>query len=211
MRATTPATSESAAAESSPSVLPPNYESPADANTDNTYMVMVKANDGTNDAMKAVTVVVTNVEEPGRVTLSATQPTIGKALMATLADPDSPSGVTVVAWQWASQNDDGTTYTDITGANDAAYTPLEADVGKILRATASYTDGEDSGKSAKATSANPVTAADTRDLLLVEYDPDGDGEIEKADMRRAVVKFFADPPTLTRAEMRSLVAIYFLT
>ena len=46
----------------------PNYESPADANTDNTYMVMVKANDGTNDAMKAVTVVVTNEDDPGRVT-----------------------------------------------------------------------------------------------------------------------------------------------
>ena len=30
----------------------PNYESPADANTDNIYMVMVNANDGTNDAMK---------------------------------------------------------------------------------------------------------------------------------------------------------------
>ena len=37
-------------------MAPPNYESPADANTDNIYMVMVNANDGTNDAMKAVTV-----------------------------------------------------------------------------------------------------------------------------------------------------------
>ena len=46
----------------------PNYESPADANTDNTYMVMVNANDGTNDAMKAVSVRVTNEDEPGRVT-----------------------------------------------------------------------------------------------------------------------------------------------
>ena len=43
----------------------PNYESPADANTDNIYMVMVNANDGTTDAMKAVTVRVTNVDELG--------------------------------------------------------------------------------------------------------------------------------------------------
>ena len=34
----------------------------------------------------------------------------------------------------------------------------------------------------------------TGDPLLAEYDPDGDGTIEKADMRRAVSKFFvADP------------------
>ena len=45
--------------------------SPADANTDNIYMVMVNANDGTNDAMKAVTVRVTNEDEPGEVTLWA--------------------------------------------------------------------------------------------------------------------------------------------
>ena len=49
----------------------------------------------------------------------------------------------------------------------------------------------------------------TEDPLLVEYDPNGDGTIEKADMRRAVAGFFATPPTLTRAEMRRLVGIYF--
>ena len=46
----------------------PDYEMPMDANNDNIYMVMVNANDGTNDAMKTVSVRVTNVEEMGRVT-----------------------------------------------------------------------------------------------------------------------------------------------
>ena len=41
----------------------PNYETPADADTDNVYMVTVKANDGTNTATKAVTVTVTDVDE----------------------------------------------------------------------------------------------------------------------------------------------------
>ena len=61
-----------------------------------------------------------------------------------------------------------------------------------------------------------VTVTDVDDMvtgddpLLAEYDPDGDGTIEKADMRRAVSNFFvADPPQLTKAEMRRLVAIYF--
>ena len=79
----------------SPSCPSPNYESPADANTDNIYMVMVNANDGTNDAMKAVSVRVTNVEEMGEVTLwaSATEaltmaPQVGDTITGAVMDPD---------------------------------------------------------------------------------------------------------------------------
>ena len=43
----------------------PNYEMPMDADTDNTYQVTVKANDGTYMATKNVTVMVTDVEELG--------------------------------------------------------------------------------------------------------------------------------------------------
>ena len=50
---------------------PPNYEVPADANTDNVYMVTVKANDGTNTDTQDVMVMVTNDEEMGEVTLWA--------------------------------------------------------------------------------------------------------------------------------------------
>ena len=48
----------------------PDYENPADANTDNTYMVTVKADDGTYMDTHGVTVTVTNVDEAGTVTLS---------------------------------------------------------------------------------------------------------------------------------------------
>ncbi len=41
----------------------PNFERPADANTDNVYEVTVTANDSTNTAMRDVTVTVTDVEE----------------------------------------------------------------------------------------------------------------------------------------------------
>ena len=47
------------------------------------------------------------------------------------------------------------------------------------------------------------------DPLLADYDPDGDGTIEKEDMRRAVADFFGLSPTLSREEMRRLVGIYF--
>ena len=45
------------------------------------------------------------------------------------------------------------------GPTSASYTPVPADVDRYLRATASYTDGEGSGKSAQRVSANRVQPA----------------------------------------------------
>ena len=154
-----------------------------------------------------VTITVTNVEEAGTVTLSSMTPMVGTELTATLSDPDD--SVTGETWQWSKSDAVDGTFADIAGAMSSSYTPVADDVGKHLRATASYTDGEGSGKSEIATSANMVTAADTRDPLLAEYDPNADGVIEKADMRRAVADYFGQQPTLTKADMRRLVAIYF--
>ena len=47
-------------------------------------------------------------------------------------------------------------WTLISGATSATYTPVAADEGRFLQATASYTDGEGSGKSAQAVSTNRV-------------------------------------------------------
>ena len=61
----------------------PNYEMPADANTDNVYMVTVVVTDmGVDDknrmtATRDVVITVTNVEEDGTVTLSSEQPKVG--------------------------------------------------------------------------------------------------------------------------------------
>ncbi|MDE3267720.1 MAG: hypothetical protein OYI31_04590, partial [Chloroflexota bacterium] len=47
------------------------------------------------------------------------------------------------------------------------------------------------------------------DPLLARFDPNGDGTIEHTDMRLAVADFFGPSPTLSSADMRRLVAIYF--
>ena len=76
----------------------PNYEMPADDNMDNTYEVMVVATVGGMSGTRDVKVMVTNVEEPGTVTLNRIQPRAGVSVTATLTDPDgSISGLT---WQW---------------------------------------------------------------------------------------------------------------
>ena len=64
-----------------------------------------------------------------------------------------------VTWQWAKSDTESGTYANISGATSASYTPVVADAGKWLRATASYTDAEGSGKSAEAVAAAAV--ADT--------------------------------------------------
>ena len=147
----------------------PDYESPADANTDNIYMVMVNANDGTNDAMKSVSVRVTNEEDPGRVTFwrdgaDATTAAIvvGDMLTGLAEDPDGNVGdtppitgenndmypnITGATWQWAKSMD-MSTWMDIAGATNAAYTVMDDDDGYYLRATAMYSDGEGMGKMA---------------------------------------------------------------
>ena len=64
--------------------------------------------------------------------------------------------------------------------------PVEADATMYLRATATYTDGEGSGKSASAESANMVLAAATGDSLLETYDADDSGAIEKGEVITAI-------------------------
>ena len=60
-----------------------------DEGMDNMYSVTVQATDETNKiGMKEVTVEVTNVDEPGMVTLSALRPQSAVPFTATLTDPD---------------------------------------------------------------------------------------------------------------------------
>ena len=125
----------------------------------NRYIVDVTAADpsGLNDTIE-VTITVGNVEEEGTVTLSSTQPIEGTLLTATLDDPDVVN-LGSVTWSWRRSQNRTSSGTLISGGTSATYTPVAADVGRFLRATAAYTDGEASGKSAQAVSGNRVQAA----------------------------------------------------
>ena len=122
-----------------------------------TYTVTVTATDpaGLYDTIE-VTITVNNVDEPGTVTLSSLQPQVGFQLTATLDDPDERE------WQRdlvvGSSPNGSSSWDPISGETSATYTPVTADVTRFLRATASYTDGEGSGKSAQAVSTNRVEA-----------------------------------------------------
>ena len=128
-----------------------------DYETGGSYTAKVIATDPSDRSDSiTVTITVNNVEEPGTVSLSWRRPQVDTVLEAALTDPDGDvSGLT---WQWARSAQAGN-YTDIDGEVSASYTPVTGDVGKYLRATASYTDGEGSGKTAHMVSYKRVRAA----------------------------------------------------
>ena len=137
-----------------------NFES---AKTAYTVTVNVRdskdvAGDGntvTDDTI-TVTINLTNADEPGTVTISGTV-SGGSTLTASVTDIDgTPTSVT---WQWARGDTAGGSFTNITSATSSSYTLVAADVGKYLRARASYTDPEGSSKSANAVTSGAVGAS----------------------------------------------------
>ena len=135
-----------------------------DYETKPTYTVTVSVRDsedsnGEPDTIEddtiTVTINVTDVDEDGTVTLSSDTPQVGTLLTATLSDPDG--NVSGLTWQWAKADTATGAFADIANATAESYTPAAADLGKYLRATATYTDVHGS-KSAESVSANPVNA-----------------------------------------------------
>ena len=135
-----------------------------DHETGNSYTVIVRVSDGKDaggnadsaiDDTITVTITVTNLDEPGTVTVTPNQPQVGTRLTASLSDPDG--GISGLSWQW--QVRESGAWSDIAGATSGRYTPVAADEGKRLRVTASYTDGHGPGKTATATLTDAVQAA----------------------------------------------------
>ena len=74
-----------------------------------------------------------------------TAPTEDSAITASqgsIADPDNTPTTTVgtLSWQWSMADTNGGTYTAITSATNAAFTPGDDEVGKFLQVCASFTD-----------------------------------------------------------------------
>ena len=145
----------------------PDFEARGSADGDNVYEVTVKAASTTNGGTEKsttvdVTVEVTNEDEAGSVTLSASQPRIGVEIRADMPT-DLDGGVTDVTWQWSRADsaafDENENVTKIKDATMASYTPVADDDTKYLRVTATYTDAEGSGKTAVGVPADQAGTA----------------------------------------------------
>ena len=134
-----------------------------DYETQATYSVTVEVHDGrdskgqpstSKDNWVTVSILLTNEDEVGMLTLSSEQPYPGTPLAATLTDPDGR--IAGSSWVWHRSENGTGAWAIIEGAIAASYRPTATDVGNYLRATASYTDGQGSSKVASGVSANPV-------------------------------------------------------
>ena len=140
----------------------------------NEYEVTVSVSDGkdTNDVPDdnevddsvTVTIKVTNVDEPGSVSLFPSQLRVRTVVRATLSDPDG--NVHAVSWRWATSAD-GLSWMNLPSATHADYTPTDSVRGEYLRATASYTDGQGAEKTAKLVSDHVVTEREPAPDLTV--------------------------------------------
>ena len=192
----------------------PDYEMPrgramSDTNT-NTYMVTLKADDGTYMDTHDVTVMVTNMKEDGTVMLSSMTPVVGVELTASLTDSDG--GVMDVTWVWETSSDmstwaagGGTAATSM-DMMKSTYTPVMADDGMYLRATATYTDDYGNDMAMAATTA-AVTAGDP---LVIRYDTNPEnGMIDKSEVIAAINEYLdagADAPS--KADVIRLINLY---
>ena len=125
-----------------------DYES-----SDKSYSITVGVTDGENasgeaeteatiDATVSVTINVNDVDEPGTITFSTTAPRVGRALTATVSDPDS--SVLVYTVQWARAANADAPFIDIPidpgYMANPTYTPTAADQGKYLKVTMLYAE-----------------------------------------------------------------------
>ena len=134
---------------------PPDYDAPADDDSDGAYKVTVEVGDGVTSHSLAVEVTITDQDEAGTLTLSTTRPQFGVALTTTLTDPDGVSGMVTYRWERSVGR---SAWTDIVVATASSYTPSSAETGHFLRVTATYTDGHGGGKTVTARTSEVVTA-----------------------------------------------------
>ena len=120
--------------------------------------------DSTIDDRIEVNIDVSNVDEAGTVSVSLERPEVGTALTVSLSDPDG--SLSDISWQWAASSDRAN-WQDTVGASSSTYTPVDLDADKYLRVTASYADGEGSGKQAQAVlTPTPIVPVDDGGISL---------------------------------------------
>ena len=134
-----------------------------------TYTVTVNVRDNKDQSGNAdtavddsitVTINLTNVEEVGSVTITGDL-AVGETLTATVSDPDGNIGS--VSWQWARGATATGSFDDISGATNATYTVVPADVGMYLRASVVYGDTLQGNRMANQVTSQILNTAPTFD------------------------------------------------
>ena len=125
----------------------------------NTKVVAVVVKDSSDlSDRETVTVTITDVDDPGLVTVTPSSPRVGQTVTAILTDSDG--GIADTSWSWKpDHSSDGVSASGLPAVQRRSEREVvEADVGKRIQATASYDDNHGSGKSATGKTTNTVSA-----------------------------------------------------
>ena len=207
----------------------PDYENPTDAGTDNSYEVTIMVSAGSETDRLNVTVNVVNEDEDGVATLWADAttaltmpPQVGDTITGAVMDPDGNPGdtppiamdttITNVDWKWSMSDMMEGTYTPIVGATDAAYMVTTADAEMYLKAEATYTDGEGSGKMEEVmTMMVGAEAVEPMETALSMYDDpanggNGNGIIDRDEYQAAAEHYLRD--TIEKETYQEIAELY---
>ncbi len=135
----------------------PDYENPADSGGNNDYRITIEAREqgsGTSVGRLNVTVIITNVDEPGMVQTNVAEPRVGQPLRASVEDEDGGESVREWKWERGQPNSPCGTVDSplvsnwelIPGATGNGYTPTAVDQGHCIRVTAIYNDRSGTGR-----------------------------------------------------------------
>ena len=166
---------------------------PVQADVGHTLQVVVSFTDaaGNDESLtSAATAAVTDINDAatGTVTIAGTVEQ-GEELtvsVSAVADADgTPQGGFVFTRQWqrgvtvtdAQSGQDTTTWTDITDADGATYTPVQADVGHTLQVVVSFTDAAGNDESLTSAATLAVTVNDAPTLAVAWVAPAANGAI----------------------------------
>ena len=132
-----------------------------DHETGASHEVTVTASDGTSDASIDVQITVTNVDEPGTVTLSPpTAPRVGHVVRALVDDPDGYYNFSDVDWELS--RDKGQTWTEFDSRDSISWVPDTHDEGARVRVAINYRDGQSSSsKRVRSDPSEPIQAGNT--------------------------------------------------
>ena len=113
------------------------------------YSLTVTVTDAedSSEATIPMSITVLNVDDPGTIRLSTTEPRVGRQVSFNLSDPDGNPRIYRIYWARATNNENApfVNFLPISWSSDLtpeSYTPKEVDKYKLLRVRAYYVDDE---------------------------------------------------------------------
>ena len=188
----------------------PDHETPADADTDNVYMVTVVASDGTYSDTHDVTVTVTNVDEAPVITGDAApnyaENGTGPVAAYLATDPES---ATIT---WTLEGDDAADF-DISSSGVLTFksspdheTPADADTDNVYMVTVVASDGTYSDTHDVTVTVTNVDEEEPADPVG-RYDKNNNGRIDKDELVDGVFDYNVEQ-TLSKDELVELIFSY---